>query len=68
MIDEDIQRTKENKEQQLKNEWKKKWIEVTEQSLQQNKVFEKDPVKTYAAINTYASNQENLLWLYNIAV
>lgn len=68
MIEEDIQRTKENKEQQLKNEWKKKWIEVTEQSLQQNKVFEKDPVKTYAAINTYASNQENLLWLYNIAV
>ena len=68
LIDEDIQRTKENKEQQLKNEWKKKWIEVTEQSLQQNKVFEKDPVKTYAAINTHASNQENLLWLYNIAV
>lgn len=68
MIEEDIQRTKENKEQQLKNEWKKKWIEVTEQSLQQNKMFEKDPVKTYAAINTYASNQENLLWLYNIAV
>ena len=68
MIEEDIQRTKENKEQQLKNEWKKKWIEVTEQSLQQNKVFEKDPVKTYAAINTYASNQENLLWLYNIEV
>lgn len=68
LIDEDIQRTKENKEQQLKNEWKKKWIEVTEQSLQQNKVFEKDPVKMYAAINTYASNQENLLWLYNIAV
>lgn len=68
LIDEDIQRTKENKEQQLKNEWKKKWIEVTEQSLQQNKVFEKNPVKTYAAINTYASNQENLLWLYNIAV
>lgn len=68
MIDEDIQRTKENKEQQLKNEWKKKWIEVTEQSLQQNKVFEKDPVKTYAAINTYATSQDNLLWLYNIAV
>lgn len=68
MIDEDIQRTKENKEQQLKNEWKDKWIEVTEQSLQQNRVFEKDPAKTYAAINTYASNQENLLWLYNIAV
>ena len=68
LIDEDIQRTKENKEQQLKNEWKKKWIEVTEQSLQQNKVFEKDSLKTYAAINTYASNQENLLWLYNIAV
>ena len=68
MIEEDIQRTKENKEQQLKDEWKKKWIEVTEQSLQQNKVFETDPLKTYAAINTYASNQENLLWLYNIAI
>lgn len=68
MIEEDIQRTKENKEQQLKDEWKKKWIEVTEQSLQQNKVFESDPVKTYAALNTYASNQENLLWLYNIAI
>lgn len=68
MIEEDIQRTKENKEQQLKDEWKKKWIEVTEQSLQQNKVFETDPLKTYAAINTYASSQENLLWLYNIAV
>lgn len=68
MIEEDIQRTKENKEQQLKDEWKKKWIEVTEQSLQQNKVFESDPVKTYAALNTYASSQENLLWLYNIAI
>lgn len=68
MIEEDIQRTKENKEQQLKDEWKKKWIEVTEQSLQQNKVFESDPLKTYAAINTYASSQENLLWLYNIAI
>lgn len=68
MIEEDIQRTKDNKEQLLKNKWKEKWIEVTEQSLQQNKVFEKDPVNTYAAINTYASNQENLLWLYNIAV
>ena len=68
MIEEDIQRTKDNKEQLLKNKWKEKWIEVTEQSLQQNKVFEKDPLKTYAAINTYASNQENLLWLYNIAV
>lgn len=68
MIEEDIQRTKENKEQQLKDEWKKKWIEVTEQSLQQNKVFETDPLKTYAAINTYASSQENQLWLYNIAI
>ena len=68
MIEEDIQRTKDNKEQLLKNEWKKKWIEVTEQSLQQNKVFEKDPLKTYAAINTYAASQDNLLWLYNIAM
>lgn len=68
MIDEDIQRTKDNKEQLLKNEWKKKWIEVTEQSLQQNKVFEKDPLKTYAALETYVASQDNLLWLYNIAV
>lgn len=68
MIDEDIQRTKDNKEQLLKNEWKKKWIEVTEQSLQQNKVFEKDSLKTYAALETYAASQDNLLWLYNIAV
>ena len=68
MIEEDIQRTKDNKEQLLKNEWKKKWIEVTEQSLQQNKVFEKDPLKTYAAINTYAASEDNLLWLYNIAM
>ena len=68
MIDEDIQRTKDNKEQLLKNEWKKKWIEVTEQSLQQNKVFEKDPLKTYAALETYAASQDNLLWLYNITV
>lgn len=68
MIDEDIQRTKDNREQLLKNEWKKKWIEVTEQSLQQNKVFEKDPLKTYAALETYAASQDNLLWLYNIAV
>ena len=68
MIDEDIQRTKDNKEQLLKNEWKKKWIEVTEQSLQQNKVIEKDPLKTYAALETYAASQDNLLWLYNITV
>lgn len=68
MIEEDIQRTKDNKEQLLKNEWKKKWIEVTEQSLQQNKVFEKNPLKTYAALETYAASQDNLLWLYNIAV
>ena len=68
MIDEDIQRTKDNKEQLLKNEWKEKWIEITEQALQQNKVFEKDPLKTYAALETYAASQDNLLWLYNIAV
>lgn len=68
MIEEDIQRTKDNKEQLLKNEWKKKWIEITEQSLQQNKAFEKDPLKIYAAINTYAASQDNLLWLYNIAM
>lgn len=68
MIDEDIQRTKENKEQQLKDEWKKKWMEVTEHALQQNKVFEKDPLKTYAALETYAASQDDLLWLYNIAV
>lgn len=68
MIEEDVQRTKDNKEQLLKNEWKKKWMEVTEQSLLQNKVFEKDPLKTYAAINTYAASQDNLLWLYNIAM
>lgn len=68
MIEEDIQRTKDNKEQLLKNEWKKKWMEVTEQSLLQNKVFEKDSLKTYAAINTYAASQDNLLWLYNIAM
>lgn len=68
MIEEDIQRTKDNKEQLLKNEWKEKWIEITEQALQQNKVFEKDPLKTYAALETYAASQDNLLWLYNIAV
>lgn len=68
MIEEDIQRTKDNKEQLLKNEWKEKWIEITEQVLQQNKVFEKDPLKTYAALETYAASQDNLLWLYNIAV
>lgn len=68
MIEEDVQRTKDNKEQLLKNEWKKKWMEVTEQSLLQNKVFEKDPLKTCAAINTYAASQDNLLWLYNIAM
>ena len=68
MIEEDIQRTKDNKEQLLKNERKKKWIEATEQSLQQNKVFEKDPLKTYAALETYAASQDNLLWLYNISV
>lgn len=68
MIEEGVQRTKDNKEQLLKNEWKKKWMEVTEQSLLQNKVFEKDSLKTYAAINTYAASQDNLLWLYNIAM
>lgn len=68
MIEEDIQRTKDNKEQLLKNSWKEKWIEITEQALQQNKVFEKDPLKTYAALETYAASQDNLLWLYNIAV
>lgn len=68
MIEEDIQRTKDNKEQLLKNEWKEKWIEITEQALQQNKVFEKDPLKTYAALETYAASQDNLLWLYNIVV
>lgn len=68
MIEEDIQRTKDNKEQLLKNKWKEKWIEITEQALQQNKVFEKDPLKTYAALETYAASQDNLLWLYNIAV
>lgn len=69
LINEDIQETKSNAEQQLKNEWKEKWIEVTESSINQKKIFEENPKKTYQLLLTYAGNDlNNLLWLYNIAL
>ncbi len=69
LVNEDIQDTKSNEEQKLKNEWKEEWIKVTESSINQKKIFEEDPKKTYQALITYASNDpNNLFWLYNIVL
>lgn len=68
MIEEDIQKTKESKDQILKNEWKDKWIETTEESVFMGKVFEKDPEKVYKLLLTEASVKKNPMWLYNIAI
>ena len=67
MIEEDIQCTKLSADQQLKNEWKKQWIEVSKNSLHMAKLYEPDIQKVYQALITHAENTiDNRTWLYNI--
>lgn len=68
MIEEDIQHTKDSSDQIKKNNWKMEWIKLTEESLQMAKVFEENPQKIYQALNIHASNRQNLIWLYCIAI
>ncbi len=68
MIEEDIQKTKESKDQILKDEWKEKWIKATEETTFLGKVFERDAEKVYKLILTEASVKSNPMWLYNIAI
>lgn len=68
MIEEDIQKTKESKDQILKNEWKEEWIKTTEEATFLGKVFERDAEKVYKLILTEASVKKNPMWLYNIAI
>ena len=69
MIEEDIQNTKESKEMQRKNAWKEEWKKLSSELLKQNKLFNDNPETTFKSLLTQASNkQDNLLWLYNIAI
>ena len=67
MIEEDIQCTKLSIDQQLKNEWKKQWMEVSKNSLHMAKLYEPNIQKVYQALITHAENTiDNRTWLYNI--
>lgn len=67
MIEEDIQCTKLSTDQQLKNEWKKQWMEVSKNSLHMAKLYEPNIQKVYQALITHAENTiNNITWLYNI--
>ena len=67
MIEEDIQCTKLSTDQQLKNEWKKQWMEVSKNSLHMAKLYEPNIQKVYQALITHAENTiNNRTWLYNI--
>lgn len=67
MIEEDIQCTKLSADQQLKNEWKKQWMEVSKNSLHMAKLYEPNIQKVYQALITHAENTiNNKTWLYNI--
>lgn len=67
MIEEDIQCTKLSADQQLKNEWKKQWMEVSKNSLHMAKLYEPNVQKVYQALITHAENTiNNRTWLYNI--
>ncbi len=69
MVEEDIQNTKESKEMQRKNAWKEEWKKLSAELLKQNKLFNDNPETTYKALLTQVSNkQDDLLWLYNIAI
>ena len=67
MINEDIQATKENTDQLLKEDWKQKWMEISrEANPEMNKLFEMDREKVYKALITNAVNKPDQIWLYNI--
>lgn len=69
MIEEDIQCTKLSADQQLKNEWKKQWMEVSKNSLHMAKLYEPNIQKVYQALITRAENTiDNRTWLYNIVL
>lgn len=69
MIEEDIQCTKLSADQQLKNEWKKQWMEVSKNSLHMAKLYEPNIQKVYQALITHAENTiDNRTWLYNIVL
>lgn len=69
MIEEDIQCTKLSADQQLKNEWKKQWMEVSKNSLHMAKLYEPNIQKVYQALITHAENTiNNRTWLYNIVL
>lgn len=69
MIEEDIQCTKLSADQQLKNEWKKQWMEVSKNSLHIAKLYEPNIQKVYQALITHAENTiNNRTWLYNIVL
>lgn len=69
MIEEDIQCTKLSVDQQLKNEWKKQWMEVSKNSLHMAKLYEPNIQKVYQTLITHAENTiDNRTWLYNIVL
>ena len=67
LINCDIQKTKDSKNQIEKNKWKEKWMEFIKSSSTLAKPFESNQEKLYQAINTYIANG-NTFWLYSVAL
>jgi len=68
LIETDIRNTKDSETQVLKDEWKKKWIEISEQATDVKKLFYDDPEKVYAQLKTKAANEGDKSWLYRITL
>ena len=67
LINCDIQKTKDSKDQIEKNKWKERWMEFIKSSSTLAKPFESNQEKLYQAINTYIANG-NTFWLYSVAL
>ena len=67
-IEEDIKRTVDNTTQVRKDAWKKQWMKICSESLNQSKLFDDEPEKVYAALETHASTAANNDWLYRIVL
>lgn len=65
IIKNDIKRTKDNKKQILKDEWRKEWMSKSQEALGLNKLYEEDEEKIYKAFLTRASLNDDS-WMYKI--
>ncbi|MGM9948355.1 hypothetical protein [Floccifex sp.] len=62
----DIQKTKDAKNMELKQEWLVNWKNISVESLGYQKLFEDEEEKVYKMIYTHANNTKDLAWLYKI--